>query len=137
MPTEVTAQERYAEHLTSIGERLTNLLDWNLRAQETIEDAPRDWRDVGDAAHIDDLLAMACEFLEMEPETPHPNHAGTKCTVYLSPERLETALRLGNQDVQNGIGNALDWCDADYRLSEEQRINEYEMWRGPRPGPFA
>lgn len=105
------SKNHYTAYLASIGERLTKLLDWNLRSQETADDAPRDWRDVGDAAHIDDLLAQACEFLEIEPETPNPNHVGVKYAVYLSPEQGEAAMILGNGDVNAGIVKALDLAD--------------------------
>lgn len=102
------AQERYVTHLESIMDRSIKLLNWKGRQLENAERQPIDWRDVGDAAHIDDLLAMACEFLEMEPETPHPNHAGVKYAVYLSPEQGEAAMILGDGDVNAGIGKALD-----------------------------
>ena len=106
------AQESYAAHLASINERIWKLTEWSLGVQETIDNnASIDWRDVGDAAHIDDLLAMACEFLEMEPETPHPNHAGVKYAVYLSPKQGEAAMILGDGSVNAGIVKALDLAD--------------------------
>lgn len=105
------AQERYTAYLSSILDRLIKLQNWKSSQLENAERPSIDWRDVGDAAHIDDLLAMACEFLEMEPETPHPNHADVKYAVYLSPEQGEAAMILGNGDVNAGLVEALDLAD--------------------------
>lgn len=102
------AQERYTAYLSSILDRLIKLQNWKSRQLEKADRPDIDWRDVGDAAHIDDLLAMACEFLEMEPETSHPNHAGVKYAVYLSPKQGEAAMTLGEGDVNAGIRKALD-----------------------------
>ena len=104
-------QESYVAHLASILDHLIKLQNWKSRQLESAERQPIDWRDVGDAAHVDDLLAMACEFLEMEPETPHPNRAGVKYAVYLSPKQGEAAMILGNGDVNAGIVDALDQAD--------------------------
>lgn len=115
------AQERYTAYLSSILDRLIKLQNWKSRQLDEAERRPIDWRDVGDAAHIDDLLAMACEFLEMEPEAAHPNHAGVKYAVYLSPKQGEAAMILGDGSVNAGIVKALDLAD---HVGEARRLQE-------------
>jgi hypothetical protein len=56
-------EKRFTAHIASIEKHLKTLTTWVIRSKMSAYD----WRDVGDAAHVDDLLAMACEFLEMEP----------------------------------------------------------------------
>lgn len=125
------AKEHYTAHLSSILDRLIKLQNWKSRQLESAERQPIDWRDVGDAAHIDDLLAMACEFLEMETETPHPNRAGVKYAVYLSPEQGEAALILGEGDFNAGVRKALD------RACLDRQGNFYCMLPAGHPGEHA